>query len=45
MNQSGGTRGLGTQNPLGMKPDPYAGDFFVLQKLDCTDERKLFFRK
>ena len=45
MNQSDWTRGLGTQNPLGMKPDSYAGDFFVLPETNCTDERKLFFRR
>ncbi len=32
-------------NPLGMVPDPFAGNTFVLSKTDCTEERKHFFRR
>lgn len=33
------------KNPLGMVPDPYAGDTFVLPDTPCTDERRSFFRR
>jgi hypothetical protein len=33
------------KNPLGMVPDPYAGDTFVLPNTLCTDERRSFFRR
>jgi len=32
-------------NPLGMVPDPFAGNAFVLSKTDCTEERRQFFRR
>ncbi|MCR4322094.1 MAG: hypothetical protein NUV74_17385 [Candidatus Brocadiaceae bacterium] len=33
------------QNPLGMIPDPYAGDSFVLPETLCSDQRRLWFRR
>ena len=33
------------ENPLNMVSDPFAGDTFVLPGTECTDERKLFFRR
>src|SRR3989337_4142606 len=36
---------LSSDNPLNMVPDPFAGDTFVLPATECTDERKLFFRR
>jgi len=32
-------------NPLDMVPDPFAGNAFVLPQTNCTEERKLFFRR
>lgn len=32
-------------NPLGMVPDPFGGDTFVLAKTDCTKERSQFFKR
>lgn len=32
-------------NPLGMVPDPFAGNAFVLPKTVCTEERQQFFRR
>ena len=32
-------------NPLGMVPDPYAGDTFILPEVLCTDQRRLWFRR
>ncbi|MCX5718162.1 MAG: hypothetical protein NTW44_07680 [Nitrospirae bacterium] len=34
-----------SDNPLNMVPDPFAGNTFVLSETECTDERKLFFRR
>jgi hypothetical protein len=33
------------KNPLGMIPDPYAGDSFVLPEALCSDQRRLWFRR
>lgn len=32
-------------NPMGMIPDPYSGDSFVLPETLCTDQRRLWFRR
>ena len=32
-------------NPIGVVPDPFAGNAFVLPETDCTEERKQFFRR
>lgn len=34
-----------SENPLGMIPDPYAGDSFVFPETLCTDQRRLWFRR
>ena len=34
-----------SSNPLNMIPDPYDGATFVFPETDCTEERKLFFRR
>ncbi len=31
------------RNPLSMVSDPFAGDMFILQPTECTEERKFFF--
>ncbi|MGD0235333.1 MAG: hypothetical protein ABSC55_12465 [Syntrophorhabdales bacterium] len=36
---------LDDRNRLGMVPDPYAGDTFVLSETLCSDERRLWFRR
>ena len=33
------------KNPLGMVPDPYAGDTRILPDTPCTHERRLWFRR
>jgi hypothetical protein len=33
------------KNPLGMVPDPFNGNTFVLPETPCTRERRLFFRR
>ena len=33
------------RNPLNMIPDPFAGDLFVLQPIQCTDQRRLFVKR
>jgi hypothetical protein len=33
------------ENPLGMIPDPIAGDAFVFPPTKCTRERRLFFKR
>ena len=33
------------ENPLGMVPDPIAGDAFVFPPTKCTRERRLFFKR
>jgi hypothetical protein len=33
------------KNPLGMIPDPYAGDTFVFPATPCSDQRRLWFRR
>ena len=32
-------------NPLNMVPDPFVGNTFVLPETECTDARRLFFRR
>lgn len=32
-------------DPLGMKPDPYAGDSFVLSESPCTDHRRFWLKR
>lgn len=32
-------------NPLGMIPDPYAGDTFILPETLCSDQRRLWFKR
>mgnify|MGYP003412090900 CR=1 FL=1 len=34
-----------SQNPLNMKPDPFDGKSFILPETECTEERKLFFKR
>lgn len=34
-----------SQNPINMVPDPFAGNTFVLPATECTDERRLFFKR
>jgi hypothetical protein len=36
---------LSSKNPFNMVPDPFAGDSFVLAPTECTDERRLFFKR
>jgi len=33
------------KNPLGMVPDPYAGDTFTFPDTLCTEQRRLWFRR
>ena len=33
------------KNPLGMIPDPFAGDSFIIPETPCTDQRRLWFRR
>src|SRR3989304_6261480 len=34
-----------SNNPLNMVPDPFVGNTFVLPETECTDARRLFFRR
>lgn len=34
-----------SHNPLNMTPDPFNGKSFVLPETECTEERKLFFKR
>lgn len=33
------------ENPIGMLPDPIAGEAFVFSPAKCTRERRLFFKR
>jgi hypothetical protein len=33
------------EDPIGMVPDPLAGDLFVFPSTKCTRERRLFFKR
>ena len=34
-----------SENPLNMTPDPFDGKSYVLPETECTEERKLFFKR